>query len=102
MIIKSVTFETELAGEGRLEQKITNDLSSLKEFETCLSAEAWRHSTKNEVSYTLVTKWQDKKDFQAWLKRPEHLQEHRKAHQQKVEPPHEITRTRMEEYTLFE
>ena len=35
---------------------------------------------KASVDFQLVSKWQEKKHFQAWLKRPEHLQKHREAY----------------------
>ena len=102
MIIRSVTFETELADIELLKEKINADLISLNGWETCLSAEAWMRQDRKTIYITLISKWDNKKDFQAWLKRPEHLQAHRDAEKNKDRYPHKITRSRMEEYDLFE
>ena len=40
---------------------------------------------KASVDFQLVSKWQEKKHFQAWLKRPEHLQKHREAYRAEKE-----------------
>ena len=31
----------------------------------------------DEVEYVIVSKWQEKKDFQTWVARPEHVEEHK-------------------------
>ncbi len=102
MIIKSVTFEVEIENEELLKKKITKDLTSLKKTETCLSVEAWRQKNKQIVAYTLVSKWATKKEFQEWLKRPDHLQQHRQAHSDKEKAPSKISRTKMEEFEMFD
>ena len=103
MNIRMVTFETTEPGRERLENKITKNLDELKEAPNCLFAEAWYQERKGIIAYTLVSKWASKKDFQNWMKRPEHVERHRQAHLKKKnqEPSaFEIKRTRMEEFSL--
>ena len=85
MYIRTVTFEVCPEGKDIFYKKIAKDVASMKEFEGCLATEAWLSETKKSVTFQLVSKWQEKKHFQAWLKRPEHLQKHRDAHRAEKE-----------------
>ena len=73
MYIKTVTFEVLAEAKETFSEKIRKDIASMKTFEGCLQSECWINE-KASVDFQLVSKWQEKKHFQAWLKRPEHLQ----------------------------
>lgn len=83
MHVRSVKFSTAPENEEQLRQKMADNLAGLKTWESCLNVEVWRAVGRGSVSYQLVSKWADKKDFQAWIGRPEHLEEHRKKAQEK-------------------
>ncbi|MBP1048105.1 antibiotic biosynthesis monooxygenase [Enterococcus sp. BWM-S5] len=83
MIVQSVTFIVRKEGKEHFENKTKKDVASMLEREACLSSECWYAEAKDSCEFTLVSKWQTKKDFQEWLKRPEHLQQHREAHKNK-------------------
>ena len=103
MIIKMITFETTEPGRAHLEKKIQTNLKELAEAPNCSFAEAWYQERKEKISFTLVSKWASKKDFQNWMKRPEHIERHRQAHlnkEQQAPKDYEIRRVGMEEYTL--
>ncbi|WP_430609763.1 antibiotic biosynthesis monooxygenase family protein [Enterococcus sp. DIV0876] len=85
MYIRTVAFEVVPEGKDVFLEKIMKDVTSMKGYSGCLSTEAWLSETKKSVTFQLVSKWQEKKDFQAWLKRPEHLQKHREAHRAEKE-----------------
>ncbi|WP_265457454.1 antibiotic biosynthesis monooxygenase family protein [Enterococcus sp. HY326] len=98
MIIKTVTFEVVPEGKGHFQEKIKKDLASLKTAAGCLSSEAWLQENKRSIVFQLVSKWQDKKDFQNWLKRPEHLAEHWEAHLAKEHAPKLVIQKTMAEF----
>lgn len=105
MLIKSVTFEIVPEGKERFSEKIRKDLASLSQAEGCLLSECWVSENKTSIEFHMISKWEDKKYFQAWMKRPEHLQKHREAHQQKKEgtaKPSIVLNKSMAEYTPFE
>ncbi|MBO0422084.1 antibiotic biosynthesis monooxygenase [Enterococcus plantarum] len=87
MIVQTVTFIIKKEGKERFDAKTGKDVASMLEFPGCISSECWYTENKDTCEFMLVSKWQSKKDFQNWLKRPEHLQEHREAHQNKEATP---------------
>lgn len=87
MIVQTVTFIIKKEGKEIFETKTNKDVTSMLEFTGCISSECWFLEEKNTCEFMLVSKWKSKKDFQNWLKRPEHLQEHREAHKNKETKP---------------
>ncbi|ALS03218.1 antibiotic biosynthesis monooxygenase [Enterococcus silesiacus] len=87
MIVQTVTFSIKKEGKEMFEAKTTKDVASMLEFSGCISSECWYTEDKDTCEFMLVSKWESKKDFQNWLKRPEHLQEHREAHKNKEAKP---------------
>lgn len=87
MIVQTVTFIIKKEGKAIFETKTSKDVTSMLEFSGCISSECWFLEEKNTCEFMLVSKWESKKDFQNWLKRPEHLQEHREAHKKKETKP---------------
>lgn len=83
MIVQTVAFIIKKEGREIFETKTTKDVTSMLEFSGCLSSECWFSEEKDTCEFMLVSRWQSKKDFQNWLKRPEHLQEHRDTHKNK-------------------
>ena len=86
MIVQTVTFIIKKEGKEMFEAKTSKDVVSMLGFSGCLLSECW-FTENNTCEFMLVSKWQSKKDFQNWLKRPEHLQEHRDAHRSKDSKP---------------
>ncbi|MBO0440030.1 hypothetical protein DOK67_0000185 [Enterococcus sp. DIV0212c] len=87
MIVQTVAFIIKKEGREIFEAKTSKDVASMVGFSGCLSSECWFSEDKDTCEFMLVSKWQSKKDFQNWLKRPEHLQEHREAHKNKEAKP---------------
>ncbi|MEI5994952.1 antibiotic biosynthesis monooxygenase family protein [Candidatus Enterococcus mansonii] len=87
MIVQTVTFIVKKEGKELFEAKTSKDVASMQSFKNCLSSECWFSERKDVCEFMLVSKWESKKDFQNWLKRPEHLQKHREAHKNKESKP---------------
>ena len=88
-----------------ISEKIRKDIASMKTFEGCLQSECWINEKKTSVDFQLVSKWQEKKHFQAWLKRPEHLQKHREAYRAEKEgngKPSVVINKSGQDYSLFD
>ncbi|MFC3927696.1 antibiotic biosynthesis monooxygenase family protein [Streptococcus caprae] len=79
VIVKTVTFEVKKEAREKFEAKFKHDAESLANWETCLANEVWIAEKEAAVILTAISKWHSEDDFKAWMKRPEHAQEH-KAH----------------------
>ncbi|MGC6769157.1 antibiotic biosynthesis monooxygenase family protein [Enterococcus sp. LJL51] len=101
MFVQTVAFIIKKEGKETFENKTKKDVASMQAWENCLSSECWYAETKDTCEFTLVSKWQDKKDFQAWLKRPEHLEKHRAAHKNKESRPEIVLDKIRKSYTVF-
>jgi heme-degrading monooxygenase HmoA len=102
MYVQSVTFVVKKEGKEHFENKIKKDVASMLEREACVSSECWFAETKDTCEFVMVSKWKDKKDFQAWLKRPEHLQQHREAHKNKEAQPSIVVEKTGKSYIILE
>ncbi|MBL1229011.1 antibiotic biosynthesis monooxygenase [Enterococcus sp. BWB1-3] len=102
MFVQSVTFVVKKEGKEHFENKTKKDVVSMLGRDTCLSSECWFAETKDTCEFVLVSKWKDKKAFQAWLKRPEHLQQHREAHKNKDSRPNIVVEKIKKGYTILE
>lgn len=100
MVIQTVTFIIKKEGKAHFEEKTRRDVTSMRAFEGCLASECWMSETKDTYEIMLVSKWASKKEFQQWLKRPEHLQEHREAHKTKEERPSYVIEKIRKSYLL--
>ncbi len=104
MYISKATFVVEKAEEAVFSQKIASDLASLTQTEACISNECWTATSKDKISFSLISKWNTKADCQSWLKRPEHLEHHRKmAAEGKANPnlSRPKVEKKIEEFTLY-
>ncbi|GEQ06787.1 antibiotic biosynthesis monooxygenase [Staphylococcus gallinarum] len=78
MFITEVAFSTNKENEDRLYNKAKKNLAELNDnVKGLIDAEVWTKSKADEVEYVIVSKWQEKKDFQTWVARPEHVEEHK-------------------------
>lgn len=102
MFIQTVTFVVKKEGKEIFEAKTRKDVASMLSFENCISSECWFSEDKNVCEFMLVSKWHSKKDFQHWLKRPEHLQKHREAHKNKEEKPSIVVDKIRKSYVISE
>lgn len=101
MFVQTVTFIVKKEGKEVFEAKTSKDVASMIGFEGCVSSECWFSEEKEICEFMLVSKWQSKKDFQGWLKRPEHLQEHREAHKNKETKPSIVLEKIRKSYEVF-
>lgn len=83
--VQTAVFTVDAAYQTQLQEKIKRDVASLKAWEGNLSAEGWQGAeVDGKIEFILVSKWADKANFEAWLKRPEHAQSHQSAQVQDV------------------
>lgn len=101
MIVQTVTFIIKKEGKEIFEAKTSKDVVSMLGFSGCISSECWFTEDKDTCEFMLVSKWESKKDFQSWLKRPEHLQEHRDAHKNKDTKPSIVIEKIRKSYEVF-
>lgn len=78
MFVAQVTFSTkDLSVRSMLDNKISHAKEDFEGYKGFIDAEIWKNETKNKLEYAIVSKWNDKKDFQAWVSRPSHVEEHK-------------------------
>lgn len=77
MYIQTVTFTVKKEFEDKLRHKMQHDLESLAQTPGCLFYDCWVKRDEGEVSCMLLMKWQEKKDMQNWLTRPDHVVIHK-------------------------
>ncbi|OTN83913.1 antibiotic biosynthesis monooxygenase family protein [Enterococcus faecium] len=76
-IVQTAVFTVEKNYEEEFLKKIKNDVASLKEWPGNLAAEGWKSEGKEDsIEFILLSKWNDKTDFEAWLNRPGHKEGH--------------------------
>lgn len=104
MYIKTVTFEVLAEAKETFSEKIRKDIASMKTFEGCLQSECWINE-KSISRFSTRLKMARKETFQAWLKRPEHLQKHREAYRAEKEgngKPSVVINKSGQDYSLFD
>lgn len=104
MIIEVVTFTVPIENKGEFQKKIEKDAAT-ELAPGCISQEIWVHETKDEIEYVIVSKWNDKKDFQNWFGRKEHAEGHRKMIQYykdhpEIQPPKIVKKAKS--YELYQ
>lgn len=104
MHIQMVTFTMPIENKENFQKKLNTDKEEAKKSGS-LSREIWMNETKKEIEYTIVTKWNTKKDFQNWIGREEHLEHHRKMAQYYKDHPEAVRPKidkKMKSFTLYE
>ncbi|UEX89641.1 antibiotic biosynthesis monooxygenase family protein [Staphylococcus ratti] len=82
MFVAQVTFSTkDLESRSILDNKAKHAKKDFEGYEGLIAVEVWKNETKDKLEYAIVSKWHDKKDFQAWVSRPEHVEEHKNKNQ---------------------
>lgn len=77
--IQTAVFTVEADYKALFAEKIERDVASMKAWPGNVSAEGWQGDEKDgTVEFILVSKWNYKADFEAWLKRPGHAESHEK------------------------
>lgn len=86
MFIAQVTFATkDFDVRSILDNKASNAKKDFEGFEGFRGAEVWKNETKNKLEYAIVSKWDHKEDFQAWVSRPSHIEEHKNMNKEAKE-----------------
>ncbi|NWK83369.1 antibiotic biosynthesis monooxygenase [Staphylococcus sp. GSSP0090] len=81
MFIAEVAFSTNKAHEQQLYDKVKKTQSELHDdVAGLIASEVWTKSKADDVEYVVVSKWEEKKDFQNWVARPSHVEEHKAMH----------------------
>ncbi|AVX06704.1 MULTISPECIES: antibiotic biosynthesis monooxygenase family protein [Priestia] len=84
MFVVNASFETEKKFEEQLKQKANKNKAEIEAAKGNLSFECWKKYSADKVEYVLVSKWEDKQFFQAWISREEHVNEHKEANKKKM------------------
>ncbi|MFC6402449.1 antibiotic biosynthesis monooxygenase family protein [Mammaliicoccus sciuri] len=83
MFVAQAIFSTkDEASKAILDNK---DSHAKQDFEGFIDAQVWKSETGSKLEYAIVSKWNDKKDFQAWISRPSHVEEHKNMSKEKKE-----------------
>lgn len=78
MFIAQATFSTKDSdAKSILNNKMSHAKQDFEGFEGFIDAEVWKSEAGSKLEYAIVSKWHDKKDFQAWISRPAHVEEHK-------------------------
>ncbi|MDK9875777.1 MAG: hypothetical protein ACTIL1_11305 [Staphylococcus equorum] len=56
---------------------------------------------KSKILYSIVSKWKQKKDFQAWVMRPAHIEEHKHMRKEEKTIPTKIEK-QIKQFELLE
>lgn len=86
MFIAQVTFSTkDFEVRSILDNKASHAKEDFEGFQGFRGAEVWKSESKSKLEYAIVSKWDDKKDFQAWVSRPDHIEEHKSMNKETEE-----------------
>ena len=104
MFVAEVAFSTNKEHEQQLYNKVKKTQSELHNVAGLKSSEVWTKSKSDDVEYVVVSKWDEKKDFQNWVARPSHVEEHKAMHKKSKnceadKPPFQKT---LRQYTVVE
>nr|WP_263314415.1 antibiotic biosynthesis monooxygenase [Mammaliicoccus sp. Marseille-Q6498] len=106
MFVAQATFSTkEPDAKPILDNKASNAVKDFEGFEGFIDAEVWKMETGSKLEYAIVSKWQDKKDFQAWISRPAHIEEHKnmsKEAKEKEEATYPKIEKQIKKYELMD
>ena len=105
MFVAQAIFSTkDEASKAILDNKVSHAKQDFEGFEGFIDAQVWKSETGSKLEYAIVSKWNDKKDFQAWISRPSHVEEHKAMHKKSKndeadKPPFQKT---LRQYTVVE
>lgn len=60
-----------------LDNKALHAKDDFHGYDGLIDVEIWKNEKHSTTSYSIVSKWLEKKYFQAWLSRPSHIEEHK-------------------------
>lgn len=85
MFVNQVIFEGAVDAQDKIINKVKHTMEELTDVAGLHSAECWNKDTKKSdtVAYAIVTKWDQKADFVAWISRESHVAEHRAMRKEK-------------------
>lgn len=96
--IVNASFSAEKEQEAYLAQKCQHDYEESHGAAGLISFDIWKHEHPETVEYVLVSKWESKDHFKAWISREEHVQGHKEQRQHK-----EVVRPKLtKKLTYFE
>ena len=81
--IVNASFSADKEQEEYLARKCQHDYQESQGAEGLLSFDIWKREHPDSVEYVLVSKWNSKDHFKAWISREEHVQGHKDQRQQK-------------------
>ncbi|OTN91582.1 antibiotic biosynthesis monooxygenase family protein [Enterococcus faecium] len=85
IIVQTAVFTVDKDYREAFLEKIKRDVASLKDWPGNLAAEGWQGKEKDDsVEFILLSKWNYKTDFEAWLNRPEHKERHAESKTQEI------------------
>jgi heme-degrading monooxygenase HmoA len=95
MFVNQVIFEGDIANEDKIINKVKHTMEELTDVGGLYTAECWNKDTKKSdtVAYAIVTKWNKKQDFVAWISRESHVAEHRTMRKEKKDQAPVMTKT---------
>ncbi|WP_207431814.1 antibiotic biosynthesis monooxygenase [Sabulibacter ruber] len=79
----NASFEADKEHEAYLAQKCQHDLEESHGAAGLISFDIWKREHPQTVEYVLVSKWNSKDDFKAWISREDHVQGHKEQRQNK-------------------
>ncbi|PTE84204.1 hypothetical protein BUY79_06000 [Staphylococcus equorum] len=85
MFIAQANFTASLEDRAILDNKISHAKDDFSGYDGLIDVEIWKNETKSKISYSIVSKWNKKKDFQAWVSRPAHVEEHKNMRKEEKE-----------------
>ncbi|MDW8797489.1 hypothetical protein [Staphylococcus pseudoxylosus] len=77
MFIAQADFTTNIEDRAVLDNKALHAKDDFLGYDGLIDVEIWKSEKKSTISYSIVSKWLEKKYFQAWLSRPSHVEEHK-------------------------
>ncbi|MGT2924790.1 antibiotic biosynthesis monooxygenase family protein [Streptococcus caviae] len=84
-IVQTAVFTVDKDYQEAFLEKIKRDVASLKAWPGNLAAEGWQGEDKGDsIEFILLSKWNYKTDFEAWLNRPGHKEGHSDPKTQEV------------------
>ncbi|MFP7494708.1 antibiotic biosynthesis monooxygenase [Terribacillus saccharophilus] len=95
MFVNQVIFEGAVDAQDKIINKVKHTMEELQDVAGLNSAECWNKDTKNNdtIAYSIVTKWNEKADFVAWISRESHVAEHRAMRKEKKDQAPVMTKT---------
>ncbi|WP_139491278.1 antibiotic biosynthesis monooxygenase family protein [Brevibacillus dissolubilis] len=105
MFVSQASFEIDKNHEDRLIAKSQKNQKEIAQADGLISYECWRRVHAETVEFVFVSKWNAQADFQKWISREEHVQEHKEKYKEQkasgVEPQVKMKKT-LSFYEVFE